>query len=200
MKKQLFVLAMCTIGLFTFNASQAQQTGSGQKHPNVLNLTADQQAKVKELRKSEKDQAKTIKANTALSADDKKKQLKDLHTNFSKQERDLLTPEQQAKQDSLRASHKHGGRGQKGQTAFSKLNLSSEQKQSLQSLRQTQKDKIAAVRSNASLSDQDKKQQITSIRKEGRAEFQKVLTPEQKSQLQQMRANRKAVAPQVSNG
>lgn len=196
MKKQLLVLAMCTISLFTYNASHAQKTNDGQKHSNVLNLTTDQQAKMKEIRKSEKTQAKAIKADSSLSAEARKQKLKELHSGFSQQERAILTPEQQAKQDSLRATHKHFGKGGKGRTAFSKLNLSDEQKQSLKSLHQTQKDKIAAVKSNTIISDQEKHQQIASIRKEGRQEFQKLLTPEQKSQMQQMRSSRKnAPAP-----
>ncbi len=202
MKKQLLILAMCTIGLFTYNASNAQKADGGKKHANVLNLTADQQSKMKDIRKSEKTQAKAIKADSSLSADAKKQKLKDLHSGFSQQERAVLTPEQQAKQDSLRATHKHvgkGGKGKKGQMAFAKkLNLSDEQKQSMKSLHQAQKDKITAVKSNTALSDQEKRQQIVSIRKEGRQEFQKLLTPEQKSQIQQMRSSRKN-APSPAN-
>ena len=109
-----------------------------------------------------------------------------------------MTPEQQAKQDSLRASHKHFGKGgkKKDKAGLSKLNLSDQQKQSLKSLHQTQKAKIETVKSNTTLSDQDKKQQIASIRKEGRTEFQKLLTDEQKEKMQQFRSYRKMPSPQ----
>jgi|GEM_PF-4671176 len=174
MKKQLFALAMCTISLLTFQTSNAQNapTHKSRQHGNVLNLTADQQAKIKELRKTEKEQ-----------------------------ERAILTPEQQAKQDSLFASHKqHFAKGRqghrRGHAAFAKLNLSDQQKARLKTLHQTQKGKITAVKSNTNLSDQEKRQQITAIRKESRQEFQKLLTPEQKSQIQKMRSSRKNTSTQ----
>ncbi|PZP51397.1 MAG: hypothetical protein DI598_03305 [Pseudopedobacter saltans] len=206
MKKHFLLLTMFTISLFTLTASKAQQTGKDhQKHENVLNLTADQQAKLKAIKKTEKEQAKAIKADSSISAEDRKKKIKDLHSSFSQQQKAILTPEQQAKQDSLRATHKKFGKGgkKKGQTAFSnmkKLNLSDQQKASLKSLHQTQKDKIASIKTNTNLSDQEKKQQIASIHKDGRAEFQKLLTPEQKEQLQKSRPYRKRSTTQSNNG
>lgn len=202
MKKHLLALAMFTISLLTLETSHAQQTKKEhKKHENVLNLTADQQSKLKEIKKEQKAQAKAIKADSSISAEDRKKKLKDLHGSFSQKEKAILTPEQIAKQDSLRATHKHFGKDgkKKGKDGLSKLNLSDQQKQSLKSLHQTQKAKIETVKSNTALSDQDKKQQIASIRQEGRTEFQKLLTPEQKEKIQKFRSSRKMPSPQ-SNG
>ncbi|MFT4203250.1 MAG: hypothetical protein QM610_04990 [Chitinophagaceae bacterium] len=297
MKKTLVILAVSAVGLLTYDTSHAQKT-DGRIKQNVLNLTADQQAKMKQIHQSEKEQAKAIKADSSLSADARKKQLRDLHDKFSQQERAILTPEQQAKQDSLRATHHHFGKGKKGgldrngfaahrphhappgldhmgqqdkpdslhsdfehfakgkkhggmdrngfaarrphhapprfdhmgqqdkpdslnsdfehfakarkhggmdRNGFAarrphhappKLNLTDQQKQDLKALRQTQKDKIDSIKSNTALSEQEKHQQIASVRTEGRKAFQQLLTPEQKAQFSHRPPHRRIPPPQ----
>jgi Spy/CpxP family protein refolding chaperone len=67
------------------------------------------------------------------------------------------------------------------------LNLTDEQKAGMQKLREAQKVSIDSVR-NSSLGDEEKMAQLKAIRESNRKAMQDLLTPEQRSKMQQMRA------------
>jgi len=67
-----------------------------------LNLTPDQQAKIKVIREDSRKQLEALRANTSLSAEAKKAQMKEIFTATREKTRQLLTPEQRAKFDAAR--------------------------------------------------------------------------------------------------
>jgi periplasmic protein CpxP/Spy len=73
-----------------------------QKLSQELNLTADQQAKIKPIFQQAHAQAKTIHQDTTLNKDQKMAKMKELHQNAMAQMNEILTPEQQATWKQLR--------------------------------------------------------------------------------------------------
>lgn len=83
--------------------------------------------------------------------------------------------------------HKQGrGQGR----AFERLNLTQDQKTKIQSLRQSERGQIEAIRNNASLTDEQKQQQIRDLRKNEHQQTLALLTPDQQAQLKQMAQDR----------
>jgi len=67
-----------------------------------LNLTPDQQAKIKPIFRQLRAQAKTVHQDTTLTPDQKKAKMKELRENTIAQMNEILTPEQQAQWKQLR--------------------------------------------------------------------------------------------------
>lgn len=89
-----------------------------------LNLTADQQTKMKTLQESFKQERQGIKDNADLSADQKKQAYKDLFKKNNTARRAILTPEQQAiikeSRKTRRANHPHRRKAMRSQQATGK--------------------------------------------------------------------------------
>ena len=79
--------------------------GEGMKQ---LNLSQDQQAKMKELRTKMQEKSAAIKNNTQLTEEQKKQQMKDLRVKNMEQMNKVLTPEQRMKMKENRGDHKQG--------------------------------------------------------------------------------------------
>lgn len=79
---------------------------------------------------------------------------------------------------------------------FKSLNLTPQQKTQMKAIRAQQKDQLQALRNNASLSDQQRRQQFHQIRRDAHRQMVAVLTPNQKAQLKQMIQERRAARMQ----
>jgi protein CpxP len=71
------------------------------------------------------------------------------------------------------------------------LNLSDDQSAQAKSIFEGQRAKMEAVRSNTSLSDQDRRSQMRVIREDGDVKLHAILTPDQKTKLDEMEAREK---------
>lgn len=100
-------------------AQPGAQQPKNNKHPlatmfarlvKALNLTQEQQDKIKPILKNERTQILGIRKDTQLTPDQKKDKLKELRKDTNKQIVAILTPEQRAK---WKAMHKgqHGAKG-----------------------------------------------------------------------------------------
>ena len=81
-----------------------------------LGLTEEQKTKMKELREETRSQAKAIKENEALTAEEKAAQLKTLRESRKAKVAEILTPEQLEKLQEMRDNWKNkkcGGKGKK---------------------------------------------------------------------------------------
>lgn len=72
----------------------------------ALGLTPDQQAQIKAIKETAKTDILAVRSDTTLSADAKMAKIKDIRTAAREKFRAALTPEQRAKLDALRESHK----------------------------------------------------------------------------------------------
>ncbi len=77
-----------------------------------LGLTADQEAKWKEIGQQEKTALEAIRSDTSLSKEDKRAKAMETNKTYGDQRRALLNPDQQKKFDEMRARmREHGRRG-----------------------------------------------------------------------------------------
>jgi periplasmic protein CpxP/Spy len=77
-----------------------------QKLTKELNLSADQQAKVKSILDDQQQQFSTIRQDSSLSKADKKAKMAQVHDSAASQVRAILNPDQQTKFDAMMAKHK----------------------------------------------------------------------------------------------
>ena len=106
------------------SASQAPQDSAMGSHPDAsspeahlqmltekLNLTADQQAKLKPILEDQAHQMKAVLDDTSLSDDQRKAKKKAVHESLHGQINGVLTPEQQAKLKQMKqeSMEKHSG-------------------------------------------------------------------------------------------
>jgi len=76
-----------------------------------LNLSQDQQDKLKPIFEKQHEQAKAIKNDTSLTEDQKKEKFQALRQDTMAQMNGILTPEQQQQLQQMRAKHHHGNNG-----------------------------------------------------------------------------------------
>jgi Spy/CpxP family protein refolding chaperone len=127
MKTTLTLIAVAALAMTSANTmaqtpapadSGATQGGKHSKHDGkgplaALNLTPDQKAKLAVLRTDFRSKADVIRSNTALTPEQKKEQIKALREANKTQVEAILTPEQLAQLQKLKAERKehrkHGG-------------------------------------------------------------------------------------------
>lgn len=80
-----------------------------------LNLTAEQQAKIKTIQDAQKAKVQPIRENASLTPEQKKEQMRPIVKDTMKQILEILTPEQKAKLQELRkeSQEKRGNKGNK---------------------------------------------------------------------------------------
>lgn len=88
--------------------------------------------------------------------------------------------------------HSHGDR------MFADLNLTDDQKAQIKKIRENAKAHAATVMADSSLSDGDKKMKVREIHKTAMMESRKVLTAEQRAQLEEKMKERRAAKSQGS--
>jgi Spy/CpxP family protein refolding chaperone len=167
-----------------------------------LNLTADQQSKLKTIHENERKEMEALKTKS-LTADQFKTQRKDLHKKYQDQMQLVLTPAQKAQMETFRAERKQNG-GKKGQWQkggkdmtkrggeFQKeLNLTQTQKDQLSKMRAEAKNQVQSIRNDQSLTQDQKKEKMHSLKKDEQQKFKSVLTKEQLDKLETMKKEHK---------
>ena len=82
----------------------------------MLNLTADQQQKIKPILENQQTQMQALHQDTSMSQADRRSKMMQIHQNTQQQIGAVLTPEQQQKWQQMQEQHRehmgHGGMGQ----------------------------------------------------------------------------------------
>lgn len=169
-----------------------------------LNLTSDQQAQLKKIHESERQDMQALKNNSSLSADQLKTQRQDLHKKYREQMQSVFTPAQKEQLKKLHAERKQNGnkrggewkkdgKGFAGRANFEKeLNLTDAQKTQLSQMRADAKGQVQSIRNDQSLTQDQKKEKIHSLMKDQHAKMKSVLTKEQIEKMQSLRKERQA--------
>ena len=152
-----------------------------------LDLTADQRAKVQSILQSERSQVQALRSNTSLTNEQKKQQIRELRKTDHQQLLSVLTPEQQAKLKQLHSEHKGRSAGFRAGRGFQALNLTEQQKEQLKPVFQTTRQQMQALRSDTTLTAEQRREKMKEIRQSEMTQMKSILTPEQQQQLQQMR-------------
>lgn len=111
--KKMFLLLFMAVSTFAFSHAQ-DSTATPRKHKAAahksdiqqVNLTKEQQDKIKASKTELKTKSKEIKSNTALTEEQKKAQLKEARKESKKEVDATLTPDQKTKLKELKAQRK----------------------------------------------------------------------------------------------
>jgi Spy/CpxP family protein refolding chaperone len=155
-----------------------------------LQLTQDQQAKVKDILSDQWTKQQALRSNTALSQQDARTQMRELRKSEHEQIMNVLTPEQRAKAKEMRKGEK-GGRGMAARRMrfmARELNLTDAQKAQLKPMFQQQRAQMQALKADTSLTQDQKREKLQQLRADGRKQFLAVLTPEQQQKLRDLRS------------
>lgn len=188
-----------TLAIALFFGVQAQDGGKEKTHGKhgdmfkELNLTADQQAKIKSIRDAEKTEMKGLKGDKNEANKDARKQL---HEKYKTQFDAVLTADQKAKLDVNRKQGRgeKSGRGDRkdGMREFGKnLDLSADQKTRISSINSEFKTKMGALKSNTALTQEQKKEQFKQLAESHKNSLKSVLTAEQASKMEKAKKNHK---------
>ena len=148
-----------------------------------LSLTADQKAKLKSLHESVRQQIGALRNDATLSAEDKKAKIRSLRESTRRQFQTVLTPEQQQLLQNGR--HKrHGGKGPDGvQGPRADLGLTADQRSQLETIHQSTRDQVSAIRNDATLNSEQKEAKLKSLFQNSHQQVSAILTPEQQQKL-----------------
>lgn len=98
------------VGLYAQDSTAVKHHQHGKRHDKAmyqsLQLTQEQNDKIKAFNDESKAKRKEIMSNSSLTQDDKKKQLKELRANNQKNIAGVLTDEQKAKLKEMRKQRK----------------------------------------------------------------------------------------------
>ena len=159
-----------------------------------LNLTDDQKKQAQAVWQKSHEEMKAVKDNASLSQDQKEQQIQAIRQSSDAQMKTILTPEQYQKFEEMKAAWKNKG-GKDGRPGphnpFEKLNLTEEQKAQVHPIMQKTGEEIKAIKEDASLSQEQKEQQIQTIRQNTEEQLKTILTPEQFQKLEAMKAEHK---------
>jgi Spy/CpxP family protein refolding chaperone len=189
--------------------AQSKQDSSWHNHKGghemmakQLNLTVDQQAKLKTIHENERKEMEALKTQS-LTADQLKTQRKDLHKKYQDQMESVLTPSQKQQMEKLKAERKQNG-GKKGEwkkdgKEFGKrsgdfqkdLDLTQAQKDQLSKMRADTKSQMESIRKDQSLTQDQKKEKMHSLMKDQQEKFKSVLTKEQLDKFEAAKKDRK---------
>jgi Spy/CpxP family protein refolding chaperone len=78
-----------------------------------LNLTSDQQSKIKPILENQAEQMQKLHQDSSLSQQDRMSKMREIHQNTTSQIRETLTPDQQQKLDAMKANREEHHHGQK---------------------------------------------------------------------------------------
>ncbi len=155
-----------------------------------LNLTQDQRAKVQTILQSERSQIQALRSNSALTEAQKKEQARALRKADHEQLLAVLTPEQQAQLKQMHRQHMGRRAAFDAGRRFQALNLTEQQKAQLKPVFQSTRQQMQALRSDTSLTPEQKREKIQQIRQNQMTQLKSILTTEQQQQLHQMRGHR----------
>jgi Spy/CpxP family protein refolding chaperone len=209
--KKLFV-GIIALSAFAFSASaQDQRASKGKKdfdHGNHqkgmmkdLNLTDAQKAQMKASREEMKAKMDALKANTALTDDQRKQQREALMMEQRAKMESILTPEQKAKmatsslgkQGKDKKEWKRGGEGHREgmEKMKTELGLSNDQAAKLKALNEQSHTQMKAIRENTALTEAAKKEQMKAVKENAKTQRQSILTAEQIKKMEEMKKNHK---------
>lgn len=201
--KKLFTGALAL--LLFMGAAQAQtkdstKRGQHSRHEMMarkMNLSADQQVKMKAIHEARKAEMKALK-----------QQHKQLNQKYADQANQVLTPAQKEQMQKMKAERKqkakegrkgfkHGKAGRhgkgmhKGAQMRKDLNLSADQQNRMAELRKEFKGQFDALKSNQSLTAEQKKEQMKELKKSQQEKMKSILTQEQQEKIKSARQAQK---------
>jgi len=183
----LIIFATVSFGAFASPQKGDKHKGDGTRVYKELNLSSEQQEKVKSINKDFKAKFDALKEDKSLAKETKREKMKELAESKRNQFQAVLTPDQQSKLSELRNTkmqpHKQGRKDfdKGGRNHMKDLNLSEDQKTKMQSLKKDFRSKMQALKDDSSLTKEARAEKRKELAQSHKSEMQSLLTPEQQS-------------------
>ena len=150
-----------------------------------LGLSESQKAQIKTIREGARSRAENVKNDAALPEAQKRQLLQEIRQSTRSAISSVLTPEQRAQWKEFKSEKKEH------REEWAQLGLSATQIAQIKSIRQRSRTDSQAVKNDSALSPEQKRAQLQTIRSQVRQAIDALLTPEQRTKLQQMRDERR---------
>jgi len=175
-----FVIGVMASPAFMATQTNAQNDKASAASPAVQkpNLTDEQKAKIKSIFESAKQKAQSVKEDKTLTDEDKKAKIRAIYQDVKNEISGLLSPEQKQKLSVLKqkfGTKRHSAVWAKNKRHPGFQKLTDDQKAWVKSLLEGARKDIEKVKSNSSLSDEAKQQQIRNIREAAKAKIKDYL-------------------------
>jgi Spy/CpxP family protein refolding chaperone len=159
-----------------------------------LDLTDAQKTQIKGILDNARTQLQALRNNMNITKQQELDQRQQIEEQTKNSIRGVLTPDQQAKADSLlkqaqdrMAAQQAKMQGQMLARLTNQLGLSDSQKSLIQSYLNDQKSQLQALRSNTALTPQQKLEQMQTIRQQTQDKIKAALTADQQAKLDQLK-------------
>jgi Spy/CpxP family protein refolding chaperone len=199
MKKLLVLTLALSSILFTANAQHKREHkmgGKKQKHAQLakqLNLSEEQKKQAQANKAEFKQKMQELNKNESITVKEQRDRKEVLRKEQKAKMQAMLTPEQKTKMAELKAAKKakHEEKfAQRLNKMKSKLNLTDAQIAQLKSQRESIKTRAKAIKDNEGLSRTQRKEQLTALKADAKAQKSKIFTAEQLKQLDEMKKNK----------
>jgi Spy/CpxP family protein refolding chaperone len=197
------------IGAANAQTKEKNKDHKGRKHGHEMtmkkaDLTVEQQNQVKNINENYRKQVADLKAQN-LSEDQLKTKKEALHKQHKADLQAVLTSDQKVKISNAHKEWKDKGRRMNNDSAgkdhhrnigakdgkekqmAAELNLTAEQQEKMKTIRSTYKPKMQALRNDASLTPEQKKEKIKELMNQQKEEMKTVLSEEQQEKMKSMR-------------
>lgn len=109
--------------------------------------------------------------------------LKELNEEYQQKRLAVYTPEQKAKLEQFQKNRQHRMKQGRQHKDPMVSNLTEEQKSSMRTMREKQREDAALIKANTALSDAEKKTKLKALQEANRENMRQILSPEQLEQL-----------------
>lgn len=159
-----------------------------------MNLTAEQKTTVKGFLEDAAAQLRALRDNTSLSREQRMQQMQNIRQQTRDKIRSILTVEQQLKVEELQKQARERMAAQQQQMAdgatnqlVKRLDLTEAQRTTIRSYFDEQATELRALRENTSLTPEQKREQMRTLRQQTQQKIRTALTADQQQRLEELR-------------
>jgi len=186
----VFTLAVATLSIHAQDMPAKKHHSKGRHHTEVfqqLNLSEDQQTKMKAINDDFRKQAQELRKNDNITVKEQKDRFRALRDDHKTKMQSLLTSDQKTQLEKMKQNRKamHDIDAKAGMEKMKiRLGLSDAQVAQLEKNRTAFSGKMKALREDKSLSEDQRKQQVKELMKQRKDSMKSILTEEQLKKIQ----------------
>ena len=190
--KQLVLLTIVTmLSLASFAQKHKGHHDPLLSHSAELNLSAEQTAKLTDLKREHRSAMEELKRNENITAADKEDRKHALRLKYREASKAVLTPEQLDKWKTLVADSTYmKDKNIEEKDLQENLQLTEEQTAKLKALQLQDQAEMKTIQQDTTITEANKKFRLEELKKDRRRELESILTPDQQRKYKEMR-NRK---------
>ncbi len=205
MKKILSLTAIIFAGFVTLQAQDVKSKEGKQKHAQHkkmgekrqhqgkmmknIDFTEAQKAQMKAINEEHRQQMQELRKNENITVKEQRTQMAAIQKDHREKMQNLMTPEQKQEmakaRDEQRKNHTEAGK-QRSEKMKEELGLNNEQAARLAESNKAAAEKMKAIKANESLTQQQKMEQVKTIKEEQKKIRESILTADQLSKMKEM--------------